>query len=465
MNMNINNVLKSADTKFTPKRESMDDNIESFSKSFNKFLEKKRISDKDKLKDKLEEKSGNEERKTKDKPKELKEHLNINYLVQSYPEDKTLNSETFTESIEAMLGEEAFSIDSSMEGLDGELSDLDKETIEALLDMEVKDSTNLKDKSSNFNIEQAKANLSKALNKEGNSLEEKEIKNLEELEGIVLDEIEDLEVKGELFSKDKIVSKFEKSKENSYKTITASKETSSSEENGEKNLIPKVESLEESEGKSIDPLDIKEAKDIKNSGSLDKKNLETLGENTNVEEAKLSETNFLFDRIQSSILGLEEADDTLSTQNIQTIEDNMIKFMKVSKDGDTSVMRVKLYPEELGSIDISLKLDKGKLIADIVVASDSIKDMFLNSSSLLNKNLVEQNIPIKNINITVNDSFENLENPSGEAGSSGSKEGNKQGQNPRGNARNRLINSPMDNVRIDSINKANIGNEGLNILV
>src|SRR5699024_5568928 len=99
-----------------------------------------------------------------------------------------------------------------------------------------------------------------------------------------------------------------------------------------------------------------------------------------------------------------------------------------------------LYPEELGSIDISLKLDKGKLIADIIVASDKIKEMFLDNSSLLNRNLIEQNLPIKNINIRVNDAFNNLENANGETGDGQAGRDSGQGQHTRRKIANKLSN-------------------------
>ena len=67
-------------------------------------------------------------------------------------------------------------------------------------------------------------------------------------------------------------------------------------------------------------------------------------------------------------------------------------------------MKVKLYPEELGSVDITLTMDEGKLVAKILVDSDHVKQLFANSIEELNQNLLKQNIHIGDVQVDLNNS-------------------------------------------------------------
>ncbi len=180
-----------------------------------------------------------------------------------------------------------------------------------------------------------------------------------------------------------------------------------------------------------------------------------------LEIPKNLDNNFIFNRIQNMFfnLDMEQMQDTLSFENLQNIKDSMVQFMKISKEGDTSVMKVRLYPEELGSINISLKLYKGGLIADIIVESEKIKALFLNSSNVLNRTLVEQDIPVKNINISVSDNFNSFEGFSEEA-SGGDKHQNPREDLNRNNHKD-LNTSPLDDMRVKNIRDLS---KGLNIL-
>lgn len=209
-------------------------------------------------------------------------------------------------------------------------------------------------------------------------------------------------------------------------------------------------------------LMLRDTNEVKESKTMVSENPKPIDIKTDtIEIPKNLDTNFMLNRIQNMFfnLDMDQMQDTLSFENLQNIKDTMVQFMKISKEGDTSVMKVRLYPEELGSINISLKLYKGGLIADIIVESEKIKALFLNSSNVLNRTLVEQDIPVKNINISVSDNFNSFEGFSEEA-SGGDKH-----QNPREdlnrNNRQDLRTSPLDDIRVKNIRDLS---KGLSIL-
>ncbi len=116
----------------------------------------------------------------------------------------------------------------------------------------------------------------------------------------------------------------------------------------------------------------------------------------------------LMDSIQAkgsniSINGnVEVKEAALSDTNIVKINDSIIQLVETTNEGETSVLKVKLYPEELGTVDVTLKMEDGKLTAKILVDSEQVKGMFTKSINELNEGLLKQNIQIEKINIDLN---------------------------------------------------------------
>lgn len=88
--------------------------------------------------------------------------------------------------------------------------------------------------------------------------------------------------------------------------------------------------------------------------------------------------------------------------NLQKINDTIVKMMETGKDGNAEMMKVKLFPEELGEVNISLKMEAGKLTARIQVDNDVVKALFTEKLNELNSNLVKQNIRLDSINVDLN---------------------------------------------------------------
>lgn len=92
----------------------------------------------------------------------------------------------------------------------------------------------------------------------------------------------------------------------------------------------------------------------------------------------------------------------LSGENLEIVNNSMVHLVETRMEEGTSTMKVKLYPEELGSVDITLTMEEGKLIAKILVDNEQVKQLFANSMKELNQNLLRQEIHIGDLQIDLN---------------------------------------------------------------
>lgn len=115
---------------------------------------------------------------------------------------------------------------------------------------------------------------------------------------------------------------------------------------------------------------------------------------------------------------IEQQAKALSNENMQNINDSIIQLMEITTEGNANVMTVQLYPEELGAVNISLKMEDGKLIAKILVDDDYVKQLFTGKIELLNNNLVKQNINMEEIFVELNSNANS--NPNGDSGQNNS---------------------------------------------
>ena len=95
-------------------------------------------------------------------------------------------------------------------------------------------------------------------------------------------------------------------------------------------------------------------------------------------------------------------DPVISKENIQRVNDSIIQLMETTTEGDSSIMTVRLYPEELGSVNVTLRMEEGKLIAKILVDNDYVKQLFASKVSELQESLVKQNIIVQKVDIDLN---------------------------------------------------------------
>lgn len=104
---------------------------------------------------------------------------------------------------------------------------------------------------------------------------------------------------------------------------------------------------------------------------------------------------------------MKPLEDQYSNENLQKLNDSIIDLIETTSDGDTSVMKVKLYPEDLGSVQVILQLEEGRVMAKIIVDNESVKQLFQSKLQELNHNLNKQNIQLDEVHIDVNDQGSN----------------------------------------------------------
>lgn len=117
--------------------------------------------------------------------------------------------------------------------------------------------------------------------------------------------------------------------------------------------------------------------------------------NTYIQENKAIEIN-------SEILPEEQI---LPKENIQNIDETIIRLVETTNEGQTSVMKVQLYPEDLGTVNVELKMDKGKIITRILVDNDQIKQLFISKVNEISENLGKQNISMEKVEVELNDNL------------------------------------------------------------
>ncbi|MEW8973761.1 MAG: flagellar hook-length control protein FliK [Tissierellaceae bacterium] len=110
------------------------------------------------------------------------------------------------------------------------------------------------------------------------------------------------------------------------------------------------------------------------------------------------------DHVESmtSKVNLDLQQNTLSRENMEIVNHSIMELVESVEEKGTSTIKIKLHPEEFGSVDITLSMDEGKLIAKILVDNDHVKQLFARSMEELNQNLLKQDIHIGDVHVDLN---------------------------------------------------------------
>lgn len=165
----------------------------------------------------------------------------------------------------------------------------------------------------------------------------------------------------------------------------------------------KSEKLDElAVGEELDSLSLKEEdKEIRN-------------KNIAKEGSLFNQLDVRFDNLSTEV-ELEVADVAEQVdfrENIESINDKIIEFMDLNRDENS--VRLKLHPEELGYVDLNLKMEEGKLVVKILVENEAARDLFNSNLNQLNNNLLRQDIVLGRVDIELS---LNSNNPSANSNS------------------------------------------------
>lgn len=133
----------------------------------------------------------------------------------------------------------------------------------------------------------------------------------------------------------------------------------------------------------------------------------------------------------SSEAQITQPDPLVSRANMERVNDSIVQLMEVTTEGESSVMTVQLQPEGLGTVNVTLEMEEGKLMARILVDNEQAKAMFDKSARELSNNLLKQNINIEDIRIDLNKAEALENNPSFNFDSNGGFNHNSKGNQAR----------------------------------
>lgn len=89
-------------------------------------------------------------------------------------------------------------------------------------------------------------------------------------------------------------------------------------------------------------------------------------------------------------------------ENIQRVSDTLIDMIDLNVSDKGESMKVKLYPDELGYIDVVLTMEDGKLQAKILVGNEQVREMFNTHLNQLNQKLISQDINVERLDVDLN---------------------------------------------------------------
>ena len=90
--------------------------------------------------------------------------------------------------------------------------------------------------------------------------------------------------------------------------------------------------------------------------------------------------------------GAKTADKTTGGKNIEIAAKAIVQKIETMSDGDKSTIKVKLHPQDMGHMEITLKMDDGKVTGKILVENREARQIFTERLSDLNQTLKDSNI-------------------------------------------------------------------------
>ncbi|HCW72641.1 MAG TPA: hypothetical protein DHM90_01320 [Clostridiaceae bacterium] len=80
------------------------------------------------------------------------------------------------------------------------------------------------------------------------------------------------------------------------------------------------------------------------------------------------------------------------SQNLEKATDEILRSMETMRDGDKTTMKLKLHPEELGKMEITLTMEEGRLSGKILLDNHEARQLFNQKMDELNETLSRNNV-------------------------------------------------------------------------
>lgn len=90
-----------------------------------------------------------------------------------------------------------------------------------------------------------------------------------------------------------------------------------------------------------------------------------------------------------------------ANRNIQIAASEIIHKMETLSEGESTAVKVKLHPEGLGEMEITMSMEKGKLSGSILVENKEIRQIFTDRIHELSQTLKESNISVAKFDVGI----------------------------------------------------------------
>jgi len=97
----------------------------------------------------------------------------------------------------------------------------------------------------------------------------------------------------------------------------------------------------------------------------------------------------------------KQVDKTTGDKNIEIAAKAIVQKMDTMSDGDKSTIKVKLHPQDMGHMEITLKMDDGKVTGKILVENGEVRQIFTERLSDLNQTLKDSNINVAKFEVGI----------------------------------------------------------------
>lgn len=88
-------------------------------------------------------------------------------------------------------------------------------------------------------------------------------------------------------------------------------------------------------------------------------------------------------------------------ENLRITEEAMVKSVETLKNGDKTTMKLRLHPEELGEMELTLSMEHGKITGKLFTDSQEIRQLFQGKLLELQETLKAQNIQVAKLEVSV----------------------------------------------------------------
>jgi len=89
------------------------------------------------------------------------------------------------------------------------------------------------------------------------------------------------------------------------------------------------------------------------------------------------------------------------SQNLEKATDEILRSMETMRDGDKTTMKLKLHPEELGKMEITLIMEEGKLSGKILLDNHEARQLLNQKMDELSETLSRNNVQVAKFEVGI----------------------------------------------------------------